>query len=303
MRNSVAIGVTDDRSWSRSACGRDRPRFCVREAPRGRVVGDDAVRPEAADVERHCATDLRVQSGRHHPGRDPIGRCDRVPHLFRSGGHLIGALHPMFDTVGLVGVGHEGSLGRGYDETVRRCGRPSSWWYRATSAATADCRSVANAARSSGDLNPITVSTVRVGRTRSRRRAAGDRPYLGHSPSVHGDQIRSRETIGDLVRIDGRALQHVGSNNEMARRTTDESFGDTAPHALLGQLDQPMGLQRLQVVVHLLTGRPDRRRNRGSRPRFGQRVEDRGPDRIERHFHGGSVSEHSNVVHEPQGTP
>ena len=128
------------------------------------VVGDDTVRPELADVERHGATDLRVQSGRYHPGRDSIGSCDHVPHLFRSRGHLIGALHPVFDTVGLVGIGHEGSSGRGYDETVRRCGRPSSWWYRATSTATADCRSVANAARSSGDLNPITVSTVRVSR-------------------------------------------------------------------------------------------------------------------------------------------
>ena len=54
-------------------------------------------------------------------------------------------------------------MGWGYEEMVRRCGRPSSWWYRATSAATADCRSAAKAARSSGDLNPITVSTVRVG--------------------------------------------------------------------------------------------------------------------------------------------
>jgi hypothetical protein len=139
--------------------------------------------------------------------------------------------------------------------------------------------------------------------TRSSRRAAGDRPYLGHSPSVHRDQIRSRETIGDLVRIDGSALQHVGSNNEVARCSTYESLGDTAPCSLLGQLDQPMGLQRLQVIVHLLTGRPDRHRNRGSRPRFSQRVEDRGPDRIERHFHGGSVSEHSNIVHGPQGRP
>ena len=69
----------------------------------------------------------------------------------------------MLDTVWLVGIDHEGSLGWGYDETVRRCERPSSWWYRATSAATADRRSVAKAARSSGDLNPITVSTVKVG--------------------------------------------------------------------------------------------------------------------------------------------
>ena len=66
--------------------------------------------------------------------------------------------------------------------------------------------------------------------------------------------------------------------------------------------DQPVGLQRLQVVIHLLTGRPDRCRNRGRRPRFCQRVEDRGPDRIQGHLHGGGVSEHSNVVHELQAT-
>ena len=98
-------------------------------------------------------------------------------------------------------------------------------------------------------------------------------------------------------------LQYVGRNDEVARRTTHEPFGDTAPGAFLGQLDQAMGLQRLQVIVHLLPGRPDRPRNGGGRSGFGQRVEDRGAHRIERGSHGGGVSEHSNIVHGPQDRP
>ena len=80
----------------------DRPRLFVREPPVRRVVGDDAGRQEAAEIERHLAADPRVQPGRHHPGRDPVGGGDRVPHLFRGGGHLVGALHPVFDAVGSV---------------------------------------------------------------------------------------------------------------------------------------------------------------------------------------------------------
>ena len=104
--------------------------------------------------------------------------------------------------------------------------------------------------------------------TRFRRRVAGDRPDLGNVPSIHGDQIRSREAIGDLVRIADRARQHVGSNHEVSRRTPHQPFGDTAPHTFFGQLDQPMGLQSLQVIVHLLTGRPNRRGDRCRRRWF-----------------------------------
>jgi len=141
------------------------------------------------------------------------------------------------------------------------------------------------------------------GRQPSSRRDAGDhRPQLAHCPSVHRDEVRRREMIGDLVRVDRRLLQHVGSNDELPCRTPHEPFGDAAPRALLGQFDESVSLQRLQVVVHLLTSRADDRRDRGRRRRLRQCVEDRRPDRVERHLDGGSVSEHPNVVHDPNGT-
>ena len=58
-----------------------------------------------------------------------------------------------------------------------------------------------------------------------------------------------------------------------------------------------MRFERLQVVVDLLAGEADPRRDRRRRAGLGQLGQQPGPHRIERHRGGGRVLDHFDVVH------
>ena len=280
MRNSVAIGVTDARSSYTCDSGTPIPlnhsTISAGGSPPGRrsatvpctrsmvrcVVGDEP------------SSELADRTTLHHRSAGPVGGTIQaeMPSAVAIASHTCSGVaatskvRSIRCSTRLVwsvcsGFVHDGSSGRGYDEMVRRCGRR-----RRGGTGPPARRPLIQVGRRSGTIFRRSEPDHRVdgqGRqTRSLRRAAAiARPRTRSARSPRSDtQPR------DDRRPRSDRWQRSATRREQQRggaRNAHESFGDTAPRAFLGQLDQAVGLQRLQVVVHLLTGRPDRRRNRG----------------------------------------
>ena len=66
---------------------------------------------------------------------------------------------------------------------------------------------------------------------------------------------------------------------------------------LAGELDEPVELERPEVVVDLLAGDPEAGGQRRRRRRLGQLGEQPGADGVERHDGGGRALDHLDVVH------
>ena len=136
-----------------------------------------------------------------------------------------------------------------------------------------------------------------------RERLAG-RARPGDQLADLADQAprdREQPARGALVRLarrirrdrrQGGRRDHVGRG-----RRLEHALGAVALAALLDELHQAVALERPQVVVRLLAGEPDARRERAGGPGLGQLGEQAGADRIQRRLGGGGVVDDGDVVH------
>ena len=146
--------------------------------------------------------------------------------------------------------------------------RSSSWWYRATRAATR-----LQVGEERGTIFRRFEPDHRVD---GQGRQAASSPLEAIAPT--SDTVERSPRSDTQPRDDRRPCSdrrpRPATRQEQQRGgalNDGRTFGDTAPR-VLGQLDQPMRLQRLQVVVHLLAGRPPLQRWQPTR--FSQHVED-----------------------------
>src|SRR5439155_8486741 len=120
---------------------------------------------------------------------------------------------------------------------------------------------------------------------------------VADEPAGDGQQPERRQAIWGSRRIrlnrsEGRRRDHVGRG-----RRPQDALGHVALSALLDELDQPVPLERPEVVVHLLTRKPHARRKGRCRARLGELCEEPAPNRVERDLGGGGVLDDCDVQH------
>ena len=243
----------------------------------------------------------RGAGGDLHPRRELPGRGvggDRGPDVVRGGGQV--------DLAGdLECAAHDwGSLFFvmvGCRATTNRCGRPpaaASSWYFATRPLTASASSAANAARSLRGREPhLAVDPERRERLAGRARPGDELADLADQAPRDREQP-ARGALVRLARRIRRDRRQGGRRDHVGRgRRLEHALGAVALAALLDELHQAVALQRPQVVVRLLAGQPDARRERAGGPGLGQLGEQAGPDRIQRRLGGGGVVDDGDVVH------
>src|SRR3984885_13545588 len=142
---------------------------------------------------------------------------------------------------------------------------------------SASVSSPANAARSAGLANRTSASSPNVASGLLARAA----------PLMSAPGSRASRAAGERGRRD-----HV-----RRRGSPHDPLGHVALAALLDQLHQTVLLKGLDVVVDLLPGQPEPRREGGRGIWLGQLREHPGPDRIERDLRGCGVLDHCDVVH------
>ena len=104
------------------------------------------------------------------------------------------------------------------------------------------------------------VSTARVARRLPvSRRATNEVAHLADDPCAQGDEIARGQPIDFPIRIRGDRAQGARRDDVGSGRRHEEPFRQPAPLAFLGQPDQSVRLQSVQVVVDLLSGQADPR--------------------------------------------
>ena len=103
--------------------------------------------------------------------------------------------------------------------------------------------------------------------------------------------------VGRAFRIRAGRRERGGRDDVGGGGCPQHTLADAAPHADLGQLDQAVRFERVEVVVDLLAGDPDAACEGPGRRGLGELGEQQGPHRIERHRGGGRVLDHFHVAH------
>ena len=99
------------------------------------------------------------------------------------------------------------------------------------------------------------------------------------------------------MRVRGHRGQRRRGNQVGGRACPQDPLGDVALAALLHQFHQPVPLQGLEVVVHLLPGQPHLRGELRGRAGLGEFHQDAGPDGVQRRLRRGRVFDHFDVQH------
>jgi hypothetical protein len=136
------------------------------------------------------------------------------------------------------------------------------------------------------------------GQRLARRAGPGDElADLVDEAAGEGEQPARGALVGPARRVrrdrrEGGRRDHVGGG-----RRLEHALGDVALAALLDELRQTVALERPEVVVRLLAGQADARRQRARGPGLGQLGKQAGPDRVQRGLGGGGVLDDGDVVH------
>jgi hypothetical protein len=129
-------------------------------------------------------------------------------------------------------------------------------------------------------------------------RAGDERADVADQPGAEGEQPARRELIAEAVRVGLHGGERQRTDHVRRRGGSHQPLGDVALAALVGQLDQAVPLQGLEVVVHLLPGQPDlsgqHGGRRGPRRQLGQQP---GADGVQRDGRGLWVLDHGDVQH------
>ena len=182
----------------------------------------------------------------------------------------------------------------GCSATTKRWSRPRaafSSWYLATSALTESASSAANAARSVAEAKRISLSmpSVATGFPAALARPISS-PTSPHQTPREREQPARGALVG-LARRIGRDRRQRGRRDHVGRRRRlEHALGAVALAALLDELDQPVTLERAQVVVGLLARQPDAAGERLAEPGFRQLGEQPRPDRVQRGLGRGRSS-------------
>ena len=136
-----------------------------------------------------------------------------------------------------------------------------------------------------------------------QRLAGGARPGdeladLGHQAPGDAEQPARRALIGRPRRVRSHRRQRGGRDDVGRGGGLHDALGAVALAALLDQLDQPVVLQRAQVVVDLLARQAGLRGEGRRGARIRQRREQPGADRVQRGLGRGGVVDDRDVVHE-----
>ena len=179
----------------------------------------------------------------------------------------------------------------GWMATIRRCGRPRSAepsWYFATSAGDGRCQLVGEGRAVRGRGEPD------LGVERERRdplaggRAAGDQgPDVTDQPGGHGEQPEGRQAVRRPRGIGLHEGERGRGDHVRRGARLHQPLEHVALAALLDELDQPVPLERPEVVVHQLSRHPDARREGGGGRGLGQLGQQAGPHRMERRLGRG----------------
>ena len=123
---------------------------------------------------------------------------------------------------------------------------------------------------------------------------------LAHLLDHAGSECQQPEG-GKAVREPVRVRRHRGQrrrrNQVRRRRRPQDAFGHVAAPPLLDELDEPMPLERLEVVVHLLPRQAHLRGELRCGSGLGQLAQDPRPDRVQRRLRRGRILNHSDVQH------
>lgn len=122
-------------------------------------------------------------------------------------------------------------------------------------------------------------------------------PDLPHQPGAERDEVARRQAVGATIRIDADRAEGARRDDIGGGARHHQPLRQPAPLARVGNLDKPVLLQRVQVVIRLLPleAEPGReRRGRGGFLQFGQEL---APDGLERGYRHACLIDDFNIEH------
>ena len=185
--------------------------------------------------------------------------------------------------------------------TRTRCVRPrgaASSWYRPMSDVTAAPSSSAKAARSAALANRTSASRANVDRgRRSRVAPASSAPTSRTTPGRQRQQPDGRALIGRAARIRLEGGQRGRRDHVRARARAHDPLRDVALAPLRLELDQPVPLERPEVVVDELPRQADPARQHRRGRRLSQGLQESRPHRVEQRLGRGGILDDRDVQH------
>ena len=129
-------------------------------------------------------------------------------------------------------------------------------------------------------------------------RATNEIADLANDARAQGDQVARGQPIDFPIGIDSDGAQCARRHHIGGGRRDEQPFREAAPFAFLGEPDQPVRLERAQVVVHLLPRQPDPRCQSRRRGGGGQLGEEPATHRLQRDGGRRRIIDDLDVEHE-----
>ena len=189
----------------------------------------------------------------------------------------------------------------GWIATRTRCVRPrgaASSWYRLTRDVTSAPSSAAKAARSAALANRISASRANVDRgRRSRVAPVRQGADVADEPGGERQQPNGRALIGRAARVGLEGGQRSRRDHVRARARAHDPLRDVALAPLRLELDQPVPLERPEVVIDELPRQADPASQHRRGRRLSQGLQESRPHRVEQRLGRGGVLDDRDVKH------